>query len=217
MQTLTKIIVDQGVANRVLSHSMLEHLVNGSDQRRYSLVNRALKSGELLSIKRGVYVLADKFRNAPVHPYAIAQALAPGSYISAETSLAYHQWIPERVYLTTSIVPGRKSSNLDDDKFGSYSFKPLAIQKGYFLELVERLEFNGQVALVAKPVRALADLICLNKTEWQGLNWLSDSYRINSEHLLSITSGDIRTLKSVYIHKGMQVFLSELAKELNHD
>jgi predicted transcriptional regulator of viral defense system len=68
-----------------------------------------MKSGELVRLQRGLYVLADRYRAQPCHSFAVAQAFAPGSYISFETALAYHGWIPERVFVTASVVPGRKS------------------------------------------------------------------------------------------------------------
>jgi predicted transcriptional regulator of viral defense system len=40
------------------------------------------------------------------------------SYISFETALAYHGWIPERVFVTASVVPGRKSRRYENEKMG---------------------------------------------------------------------------------------------------
>ena len=79
MKVVTEIIIKQGLANRFIKASQLEQLIDGSPKRRYGLVNRALKSGELLRLQRGLYILADQFRSAPCHPFALAQALAPGS------------------------------------------------------------------------------------------------------------------------------------------
>ncbi|MCD6273139.1 MAG: hypothetical protein J7K30_09915, partial [Deltaproteobacteria bacterium] len=109
MHTITNKIIEQGLANRVLSVSQLKRLVNGSAQRRYNLVNRAIKTGELLRFQRGLYMLNERFRDYPCHPFVFAQAIAPGSYVSFETALAYHGWIPEAVFTTASVVPGRKS------------------------------------------------------------------------------------------------------------
>jgi predicted transcriptional regulator of viral defense system len=75
------------ITNRFIKASQLDQLIGGSPKRRYGLVNRALKSGELLRIQRGLYVLAERYRPTPGHPFALAQALAPGSYISFETAL----------------------------------------------------------------------------------------------------------------------------------
>lgn len=217
MQTLTQQLINLGLANRVLSDARLKWVVEGSKQRRYHLVNRAIKAGELLRLRRGSYLLAESFRDHPAHPFALAQAFVPGSYVSFETALAHHGWIPEAVYTTASVTPERKSSNYENPVLGHFSFQPLATQPGYFLELVDREQFKKQSMLVAHPIRALMDLVCLKKTEWRGMAWLHKSLRIDDEHLRQVTGADIRTLKLVYKHKRVIRFLNLLAKELGND
>ena len=173
--------------------------------------------GELHRVKRGLYALDNKYRDYPLHPFALAQDMVPGSYVSLETALAYHGWIPEAVFTTASILPGRKSKNYDHEKLGSFTFQPLAIHKGYFLELVLRKQVNQQTMLVAKPVRALLDLVCLRKKEWQGMNWLIEGMRIDYEYLRTINSADIRSLKFVYKQNRVKKFLDELSRELGND
>ena len=109
MQTLTELWIDAGMTDRVLSESQLQRLITGSAQRRYHLVNRAMAANELLRLRRGRYTLAHKFRNQPAHPFALAQAFLAGSYVSFETALAHHGWIPEAVHEIASVTPGRKS------------------------------------------------------------------------------------------------------------
>jgi len=217
MKTITETIIEQGLANRFIRTSQLEHLITGSPKRRYGLVNRAIAGGELLQVQRGLYVLANRYRSYPYHPFALAQALSHGSYISFETALAYHGWIPERVFTTASVLPGRKSRLYDTKTLGTYSFHPLAIQAGYFLELVSRIQIDRQIMLVAKPCRALMDIICQRKIAWQGLEWLSDGLRIEHEYLCNITKNDIKTLTHVYKHKRVKSFLSSLSLELDLD
>ena len=134
MQSLTEKLIDSGQANRVLNDAQLRRLLLTSDASRYGLVNRALKVGELHRIKRALYVLDNKYRDYHLHPFALAQMLEPGSYVSLETALAHHGWIPEAVYTTASILPGRKSKNYEHEKFGSFTFHPLAIEKVEFGE-----------------------------------------------------------------------------------
>ncbi len=209
--------MDLGLCNRVLTDAQLARIVEGSQQRRHSLVNRALKAGELLRLRRGTYLLADALRDFPPHPFALAQAIVPGSYVSFETALAHHGWIPEAVYTTASVTPGRKSLGYEHPVFGSFSFHPLAVEPGYFLELVEREKITEQTMLVAEPVRALMDLVCLRKAEWQGMGWLTEGLRIDPEHLRTVTGADIRTLGLVYKQRRVRTFLNSLAKELGND
>ena len=217
MQSLTERLIELELANRVLSDTQLARVVGGSPQRRYGLVNRAMKAGELLRLTRGSYLLAERFRDYPSHPFALAQAFVPGSYVSFETALAHHGWIPEAVYTTASVTPGRKSLDYEHPVFGHFSFHPLAIQTGYFLELVEHMQIAQQSLLVAEPFRALMDLVCLRKVEWQGMEWLTEGMRVDYEQLRNITSADIRTLELVYKQKRVNSFLKSLARELGND
>ena len=217
MQSLTERLIELELANRVLSDTQLARVVGGSPQRRYGLVNRAMKAGELLRLTRGSYLLAEQFHDYPGHPFALAQAFVPGSYVSFETALAHHGWIPEAVYTTASVTPDRKSLDYEHPVFGHFSFHPLAIQTGYFLELVEHMQIAQQSLLVAEPFRALMDLVCLRKVEWQGLEWLTEGLRIDDETLRHIARADIKTLALVYKQKRVKVFLTSLARELGND
>ncbi|MEA2080489.1 MAG: hypothetical protein U9P00_11645, partial [Pseudomonadota bacterium] len=84
-------------------------------------------------------------------------------------------------------------------------------------ELVERLQIAQQTMLVAEPLRALMDLVCLRKVEWQGMEWLTEGLRIDDEYFRNITSADIRTLELVYKQKRVKAFLTSLARELGND
>ncbi len=180
-------------------------------------MNRALKTHELIRIRRGLYVLPSKYRTEPPHPFAIAQALEPGSYVSFETALSTHGWIPEGVRVTASVVPGRKSSHFEHPAVGSFEFRPLALHKEYFLELIERRQLGSQIALLAHPLRALVDLITFRKLDWQGLEGLTDGMRIEEQSLRKITRTQIQILRGVYKHRRPNGFLSTLARELDLD
>lgn len=210
MQSLTKLIQDAGLTDRVLSDQQLSRLVDGSAQRRYNLVNRAIKAGELIRLRRGLYVMADQFRSIPCHPYAMAQMFEPGSYVSLESALSYHNWVPEAVYTTTSILPGRKAKEYRHDQFGLFTFHSLAIQTGFFLEQVQRIVADKQSFLLATPVRAFMDLVCFRKIEWQGMDWIEHGMRIDREVWNQVTGAQLQALKNVYKHHRVRRFLNEL-------
>jgi len=216
-QTLTKLtleISNAGYADRLLTDRQLARIVGGGPQRRYGLVNRALKANELIRLQRGLYLLEGRYRSHACHPFHLAQGLVPGSYVSFETALAFHGWIPEAVYVTASVVPGRKSRDYEHEQMGKFTFHPLSMNKRHFLELVERVQINRQTMLVAKPVRALMDLVCLMKMDWKGIDWIEQGLRIDRENLRSVTGAELNTLTRVYKQKKVQKFLTELALAL---
>jgi len=214
MQTLTRQLTGTGLSDRILTDQQIKRLVTGTDQRRHHLVNRAMKAGELVRLRRGLYVLANEFREHPVHPFAVAQMLVPGSYVSLETALAFYGWIPEAVYTTASIVPGRKAKEFRHERLGLFTFHPLAIQRGSFLELVRRVETNGQSFLVAEPQRALMDLVCLRKVDWQGLGWIEQGLRVDADAMTKVTGAELHALKAVYKHQRVRDFIGELEQSL---
>lgn len=210
MSSLAQQITAAGLADHILSERQLGNLLGGGDARRYGLVNRALKDGSLLRVKRGTYLLAKRYRAEAIHPFAIAQGLVPGSYVSFESALAHHGWIPEAVFVTAGVTPGRKTLRFETTDFGTFSFHPLAIADYQFLAGVDRVQMGKLIAFVAQPLRALLDLVALRKQQWAGIEWLTHGMRIDEEVLLGLRRKDFAKLKPVYKHKAVNSFLAAL-------
>jgi hypothetical protein len=214
MTPLAKQITEQGRAERVLTERQLARLLGGSAEYRYGLVNRALKAGELLRVKRGLYVLANTLREVPVHPFALAQQIRPGSYVTGETALGFHGWIPEAVHSVLSATASGKSVTYDHAVLGGFEFRRMTVRPGRFLQAVSRRVLAGQVALVAEPVRALMDLVYLQKLPWQGLDFLLQGLRLDEAALMATTSAEIAPMFEVYKGKRERTFIEQLLREL---
>lgn len=214
MSTLSEQISRTQLANRVFSERQLQDHLGASGARRYGLVNRALKDGSLLRLKRGLYMLGDEHRREVIHPFAAAQALVPGSYVSLETALAFHGWIPEAVFTTSSVSPGRKTLQYTVPRLGLFTFHPLAIHDYQFLVAIEYRKLGARTAFVASPLRALMDLVALRRQVWSGLGWVTDGLRIAPSTLLVLRRKDFEVLKPVYKHKAVNVFLHELEQSV---
>jgi predicted transcriptional regulator of viral defense system len=214
MSILTEHIQKAGLAGRVITDAQLARLLDGTLQRRYNLVNRALHWGELLRLRRGRYLLASVARQAKMHPFVLAQALLPGSYISFETALSFHGWIPESTPVTMSVTPDRRRHTITIPHFGQFLYYPLALNKGFFLEGVDREIFEGHSCLVAQPLRALLDLFCLRKLDYPGIKSLIEGMRIDEDELSTIDNEHLQRLLPVYQHIRMGAFISSMQKEL---
>ena len=158
--------------------------------------------------------MADKFRDNPVHPFALAQQLMPGSYVSAESALSYHGWIPEAVRSVLSITAKGKSVSYEHETLGKFEFRRMTVKPGYFLQAVGRHELQHQAALIADPLRALLDLVYLRKLPWQGLDYLVSGLRIEEQVISSVTSSSITKLLDVYKGKREKMFIEELLRAL---
>jgi predicted transcriptional regulator of viral defense system len=187
-------------------------LFPGSQDKRYGLVKRAIAGGEIIHIRRGLYCLAPKYQKKKINLYALAQNIYGPSYISLESALSWHGWIPEAVYTLTSASSGKSKEFKTPLGAFSYSCVPQKI----FYTGVERLaDEAGNVFLMASPMKALADYVYVNKKDWFGLKPVTESLRIESEEFEAITSDDLDILIENYASRRVWKFLKGLRKDLN--
>src|SRR5476651_2160025 len=104
MTTLKDMIIEAGFIDHIFTDVDLNSLLDGTPAARYGMTNKALKKGELIKIRRGLYLLADKYRHKKLSKFFLASRIAPHSYISFESAMSYYGWIPERVATVTSVV-----------------------------------------------------------------------------------------------------------------
>jgi predicted transcriptional regulator of viral defense system len=123
--------------------------VDPNDVRRQ--LSRWTRAGKVRQLRRGLYTLTPPHRKVTPHPFLLANALLPGSYVSSASALAYYGLIPEYVPRTLSVTLSRPSH-----WEGGYIFQHLAppLFFGYQSMEVDR----GQFAFVAQPEKALLDL-----------------------------------------------------------
>ena len=106
MQKLTETVLEKSDIG-TFTLMELARWVGGSSDRQFALLKRALKSEEIIRIHRGLYCLASKYLRSKIDPLVLAQRIYGPSYVSLETALSYHGWIPEAVYAITSTSLGR--------------------------------------------------------------------------------------------------------------
>lgn len=117
-------------------------------------LSRWVAAGRLHQLRRGLYTLALPFRKQPAHPFLLANRLSPGSYVTAQSALAYFGMIPEYAASVTSATAGRPAQW--ETVLGRFLFRHLkpGLMWGY-----EQVELGGgHTAFVATPEKALLDL-----------------------------------------------------------
>ncbi len=200
----------EGVPTDVFSDTTVKQLMSGSDARRYGLVKRAIQSGDIVHLKRGWYALSKRLRRKPVNLYAIAQKIYGPSYVSFESALSHHGWIPEAVYTVTSACSKRSLEMNTPLGMFSYSHIPSNI----FFAGVQRVVSEDDVLFMATPWRALIDYVYIHKKKWEGTKPLVDNLRIDED---KIKNADFRLLEELYIStksKNVKRFISSIKKEL---
>jgi predicted nucleotidyltransferase component of viral defense system/predicted transcriptional regulator of viral defense system len=213
MLASTEKLIDGGFGERVFTEKDLARFFGGTPARRYGLVNKALTKGELIRIRRGVYILSEKYRTVKFSRFFVANQTVSGSYISFESALSYHGWIPERVAVVASgIYRGR--SRRFETPLGEFQYVFLPFKEFTFFNGVSRQIINGKAFFMANPLRALADYMSDRKLEFTGIDFLLEGLRIEEESLNTLTKNDFKAVQPVFRAKRVQLFLQRLQKEI---
>lgn len=164
-------------------HLILEML---SDyQRPNDKISELLKSKELISVRRGLYITGPKTDLPSPEPFLIANHLRGPSYVSLESALSYWSMIPERAYEISSVTI--KTSKTYKTPVGRFSYQQL--KTPYYSYGIKNIEYSSrQTMLIAIPEKALCDKIVLTpkinlRSIKQTQEFLIDDLRIDSEVL----------------------------------
>lgn len=210
MQQLTEIALEKAGAG-VFTRPEMACWVGGSPNRQFGLLRRALKAEEVVRIHRGLYCLAAKYLRQKVDPLVLAQRIYGPSYISLETALSYHGWIPEAVYAITSVCLDR--SREFDSPLGHFSFTRVP-QRTFYAEVSRVEKEAGDSFLLASPLKALADYVYVHKRDWTSASPLTESLRVDEDLLVNVEAESFDHLVNNYSSLRVRRFLGGLRKDL---
>jgi predicted transcriptional regulator of viral defense system len=210
MDMLIEKIIEK-VPATTLNDTTLHALVPGTDDKRYGLVKRALKKGELVHLKRGLYALSDKWRQRPINLYEAAQKIYGPSYISLETALSHHGWIPEAVYTVTSVC--FKRSKEFDTPLGRFSYAH--IPSNYFFAGVQRISSANSVFLMATPWRSLADYVYVHQKNWTSLKPVLKDLRVDPNQFQNVDVSLLNEIYEAFRSFRVKKFIEGIQKELS--
>jgi len=122
---------------------------------------RWTKQGKILSLRRGMYTLADRYRKVPINPAELANHLYRPSYLSGLWALGFYGLIPEKVETFTSVTP--RVPRRFQNELGSYEYRHVK-QSAFFG--YRDAGIQGSQVLLAEPEKALLDLWHLGQGTW---------------------------------------------------
>jgi predicted transcriptional regulator of viral defense system len=130
----------------------LQHLCGASEIALRFLLTRAVKRGDALKFRRGLYGLAAR----PPSELELANHLYVPSYLSFTFALSYYHLIPETVYTITSATT-RTTATFT------------ALGKSFVYHRIKRTAFTGytptpihqRVVWIAEPEKAVVDTLYL--------------------------------------------------------
>ena len=190
----------------VFTHSEVAVAFPGSDDSRHGKVKRALASNEIQAVRRGLYCLARPYRRHPINVYALAQLVYGPSYVSMESALSYHGWIPEGVRVCTNACLGNAKDFHTPFCLFSYERVP---QRAFYTG-VERVDDGDHgVALMATPAKALADYYYVRHPSWKTIRDAAGSLRIEPEDLCQVSAEEIDELAANYRNRRVLAFLAD--------
>lgn len=155
-----------------------------------TIIQRALRSGEIVRLKRGLYVHKRFFAanaNSLEYKFFIANLLLSLSYISRETALQYYGLLSEaslNYYTSTTLKLPRRFTN----KLGIFEYRNINqdLYNGY---KPHRFSLNKRelTYLMAEPYKAIFDYlyyrIGLRKLSEDQLFDILDEFRLNYNEL----------------------------------
>jgi predicted transcriptional regulator of viral defense system len=114
------------------------------------------KKGELIRLKKGLYVVSPDVHRQVLSIELIANHLYGPSYISFERALSFYKLIPERVYTTRSMTIKRARSFTTP--LGNFDY--VSAKADYYSIGINSEIINDKLAyLVASPEKAICDML----------------------------------------------------------
>lgn len=215
MKTLTDCVIKIGPPGGVFDETLVRNLFpDRSEGARKLMVYRAVADGEIVRLKPGLFILRREYRKTELHPFVIAAMLHAPSHISLQAALAYHGLIPEAVQQVSSVTPAR--SRTFRTPLGVFSFQRVPARDPR--AGVEAVRLGSQSwAFIATPLRALADLLYLNRSvSWRndGLAFVLESLRIEEDDLAAISAGALPEISDSIRTRRVVTYLERMAKEV---
>lgn len=155
-------------------------------------MNSLEKSGEIIRLKRGLYVLqATKYGYPPSTPICSNHIYGP-SYLSLQWALSFYGLIPERVNTLTAIT--LKHTRSFENNLGYFTYRQ--VSPTYYPIGITDSTMDGAAFLIATPEKALCDLILADThipaNSLQGLHiYLEEDIRFDMEQLKGLDTSII--------------------------
>lgn len=151
-------------------------------------ISELIKSGELISLRRGLYIAGSKTNSLLPEHFLIANHLRGPSYVSLEAALSYWDFIPERTYEVSSVT--LKTSKKYKTVVGRFNYQQLP--SPYYSFGIKSIQLTPkQTALIASPEKAVCDKIVLTsginlRSVKQTQEFLLDDLRMDEELLKTL-------------------------------
>jgi len=182
-------------------------------------ITRLLKRGDILQLKRGLYVVSPRHGDN-IEPAVISNLLYGPSYVSLEYALSYWGLIPERVHEVTAMT--NKRNKYFSTPLGAFSYKYINIAKfspGVALiksKTPSRLSAEQTVSFfIATREKALCDKLATVReitSEYDIADYLEFDLRMDLESISDLNMHLLKNIGAVYKKKSVSALVTWIAK-----
>ena len=156
-------------------------------------VQLAEKNGELISLKRGLYMVSPEDTGKNLSLGLVANHIYGPSYVSLEYAMRHYGLIPEAVYTITSITT--RHTRTFENSLGRFSYR--CVSADWFPIGVTTEVENGVRYMIATPEKALCDtLLHLNGLPLRSISGLEvaleEDLRIDIDEIRGFNTKIIR-------------------------
>ncbi len=167
-------------------------------------LTRLLKSGALIHVKKGLYLLGKKFKHTPYCPELLANLIYGPSYISLERALQIYGLIPEHVEAVTSVTA--KLSKEFKTPVGNFLYAHCH-PNSYSVGVTRRSFSKHENPLIAIPEKALTDMLTIRKGKVTSMHQIKqillEDLRIEEDDLLKLDIKQISNIQDVFPHSAI--------------
>lgn len=185
----------------VIDYTFLISALSNYRQPRHK-IRDFLEKGELIRIKKGLYVFGEKVSPAPYSSELLANLIYGPSAISCEYALSYYGLIPERAVIVTSIT--NKRNKYFETPQGAFEYAYLSSHK-YCVGITQINDIPNQPFLMACKEKALVDYLTLRAPPLPSLQALAthliENLRIEEDALFTLDYETLCQLAAVYKQK----------------
>jgi predicted transcriptional regulator of viral defense system len=197
----------------VFTHDYIASILSPYVNNVNAKISYMVKKGELLRLKKGVYIFGEEYRKNPIDIICIANLLYAPSYVSYEYALSYYGLIPERVYEVTSATMRMKKEFLTP--IGKFSYKVVPVQS-YALGVNWSYDKTNGGKLIATAEKALCDKIKSDRgigrlSQHKLEIYLEHDLRIDMDLLFNLDAELMEAIATAYKSSNLQ----NLAKLIN--
>ena len=163
-------------------------------------INELLKKGEIIRVKKGLYVFGPELAKEPYSKETLANLIYGPSYISLEYALYFFGLIPERIETVTSVT--NKRNKIFNTPIGYFSYKYINPSiYSYGITLYEADKHHS--ILIASREKALSDMLYFSHKmtdESQIEKYLFEDLRIDIKELKGFNLRKVSKLAGLYGH-----------------